>query len=72
MKKIRNIAAKAERIKKLENELKEVKREAYEKLGIIIFNSYKNNFADIEEAKNNIVETINKYGLNSTGIVSGV
>jgi hypothetical protein len=64
MKKIRNITAKAERIKKLENELKEVKKEAYEKLGVIIFNSYKNNFADIEEVKNNIAETASKYGLN--------
>jgi selenocysteine-specific translation elongation factor len=64
MKKIRNITAKAERIKKLENELKEVKKEAYEKLGIIIFNSYKKNFADIEEVKNNIAETASKYGLN--------
>lgn len=65
MKKIRNIAAKAERIKKLENELKEVKREAYEKLGIIIFNSYKNNFTDIEEAKNRVAEAVEKYGLAS-------
>ena len=64
MKKIRNITAKAERIKKLENELKEVKKEAYEKLGIIIFNSYKKNFTDIEEVKNNIAETASKYGLN--------
>jgi len=65
MKKIRNIAAKAERIKKLETELKDIKKEAYEKLGIIIFNSYKNNFVDMETVKNSIAETVEKYGLNS-------
>jgi selenocysteine-specific translation elongation factor len=65
MKKIRNIAARAERIKKLESELKEVRKEAFENMGALIFNSYKNNFTDIEEVKNKIAETAEKYGLSS-------
>ena len=65
MKKIRNIAAKAERIKRLESELKEARKEAFEKLGVLIFNSFKNNFSDIEEVKNKVAETVEKYGLAS-------
>lgn len=65
MKKIRNIAAKAERIKRLESELKEARKEAFEKLGVLIFNSFKNNFSDIEEVKNRVAEAVKKYGLAS-------
>jgi hypothetical protein len=65
MKKIRNIAAKAERIKRLESELKEARKEAFEKLGVLIFNSFKNNFSDIEEVKNRVAEAVEKYGLAS-------
>ena len=65
MKKIRNIAAKAERIKRLESELKEARKEAFEKLGVLIFNSFKNNFSDIEEVKNKVAEAVEKYGLAS-------
>ena len=65
MKKIRNIAAKAERIKRLESELKEARKEAFEKLGVLIFNSFKNNFSDIEEVKHKVAEAVEKYGLAS-------